>query len=52
MKPFLAHLTLVGEVLGVHRYDVPFEVTGIGALVVTVGALVGFVTLEKLGMPQ
>lgn len=51
VKAFLAHLALVGEVLGVNGDDVPFKVAGVSALVVTVGALVSFVTLKKLCVP-
>lgn len=48
VEAFLTHVTLVGEVLGVHRDNVPFQVTGVGALVLTVWALMGLVALHHL----
>lgn len=48
MKAFLAHVTLMGEVLGVNRDNVPFQVTGVGTLVLTVWALMGLVALHHL----
>lgn len=48
MEAFLAHVTLVGKVLGVNGDDVPLQVTGVGALVLAVGALVGLVALHHL----
>lgn len=50
MKAFLTHVTLVGEVLGVNRDYVSFQVTGVGALVLTVWALMGLVALHHLYM--
>ena len=50
MKAFLTHVTLMGEVLGVNRDNVSFQVTGVGALVLTVRALVGLVALHHLYM--
>lgn len=50
MKAFLAHVTLVGEVLGVNRDNVSFQVTGVGTLVLTVWALMGLVALHHLYM--
>lgn len=48
VEAFLTHLTLVGKILGVHRNDVSLQVTGVGALVVTVGTLVSLMPLEEL----
>lgn len=50
MKAFLTHITLVGKVLGVNRDNVSFQVTGVGALVLTVWALMGLVALHHLYM--
>lgn len=50
MKALLTHITLVGEVLGVNRDNVSFQVTGVGALVLTVWALMGLVALYHLYM--
>lgn len=50
MKALLTHITLVGEVLGVNRDNVSFQVTGVGALVLTVWTLVGLVALHHLYM--
>lgn len=50
MKAFLTHVTLMREVLGVNRDNVSFQVTGVGALVLTVWALVGLVALHHLYM--
>lgn len=50
MKAFLTHITLMGEVLGVNRDNMSFKVTGVGALVLTVWALMGFVALHHLYM--
>lgn len=38
----------MGKVLGVNRDNVPLQVTGVGALVLTVWALVGLVALHHL----
>lgn len=48
VKALFTHFTLVWEVLGVNRNNVPFQVTGVGALVVTVWTLVSFVALKDL----
>lgn len=48
MEAFFAHIALVWKVLGVHRDDVALQVTRIGALVLTVRALVSLVALEGL----
>lgn len=48
VKAFLTHVALVGEVLGVNGDDVPLQVTGVGALVLTVWTLVGLVALHHL----
>lgn len=48
VKAFLAHVTLMGEVLGVNRNNVSFKVTGVGALMLTVWTLVGLVALHHL----
>lgn len=40
----------MGKVLGVYRDNVSFQVTGVGALVLTVWALVGLVALHHLYM--
>lgn len=50
VKAFLTHIALVGEVLGVNRDNVSFQVTGVGALVLTVWALMGLVALYHLYM--
>lgn len=50
MKAFLAHITLMGEVLCVNGDNVSFQVTGVGALVLTVWALMGLVALHHLYM--
>lgn len=51
MKAFFAHIALMGKVLCVNRNNVSFQVTGVGALVLTVWALVGLVALYHLYMP-
>lgn len=48
VEAFFTHLTLVRKVLCVNRYDVPFQVARVGALVIAVRALVCFVPLKKL----
>ena len=48
VETLLANIALVGEVLGVHRDDVAFEVRGVGALVLAVWTLVGLVALYHL----
>lgn len=48
VKAFLTHVTLMGEVLGVNGDDVTLQVAGVGALVVTVWALMGLVALHHL----
>lgn len=48
VEAFLAHVTLVGEVLGVNGDDVSLQVAGVGALVVAVRTLVGLVALHHL----
>lgn len=50
VKAFLTHITLMGEVLGVNRDDVSFQVTGVCALVLTVWTLMGLVALHHLDM--
>jgi hypothetical protein len=47
VEAFIADGTFVGVVLGVHRYDVALQVTGVGALVFTVGTQVGFGLLVR-----
>lgn len=51
MEAFFAHVTLVWKVLGVHGDDVTLQVAGIGALVLTVWALVSLVALEDIHVP-
>lgn len=51
MKAFFTHVALVRKVLGVHRDDVALQVTRIGALVLTVWALVSLVALEDIHVP-
>lgn len=51
MEPFLAHIALVWEVLGVHGDDVTLQVTRVGALMLAVRALVRLVALEDLHVP-
>lgn len=46
VEAFFTHLTLVREVLCVNRYDVPLQVARVGALMVAVRALMGFVPLK------
>lgn len=48
MKPFLTDVTLMREVLGVNGNNVTLQVTGVGALMLTVWALVGLVALNHL----
>lgn len=50
VKAFFTHVTLMGEVLGVNRDNVSFQVTGVGTLVLTVWALMGLVALHHLYM--
>lgn len=50
VETFLTHVTLMGKVLGVNRDNVSFQVTGVGALVLTVWTLVGLVALHHLYM--
>lgn len=50
VKAFLTHITLMGKVLSVNRNNMSFQVTGVGALVLTVWALVGLVALHHLYM--
>lgn len=50
VKAFLTHVTLMREVLGVHRDNVPFQVTGVSALVLTVWALMGLMALHHFYM--
>lgn len=45
VEAFATDGTLVWIVLGVNRYNMAFQVTGVGALVVTVGTMVGLVLL-------
>lgn len=52
VEAFVAHVALVGELLGVDGNDVAFQVAGVGALVVAVGALVGFMALKELSVLQ
>lgn len=51
VEAFLAHVALVGEVLGVNGDDVSLQVAGVGALVVAVRTLVGLVALHHLYVP-
>lgn len=51
MEAFFAHVALVWKVLSVHRDDVALQVTRIGALVLTVWALVSLVALEDVHVP-
>lgn len=48
MEPFLTHVTLMREVLGVNRNNVTLQVARVGALMLTVWALVGLVALNHL----
>lgn len=48
MKAFLTNVTLMGKVLSVNRNYVSFQVTRVGAFVLAVWALVGFVALHHL----
>lgn len=50
MKAFLTHVALMRKVLGVNRDNVSFQVTGVGALVLTMWALMGLVALHYLYM--
>lgn len=50
VETFLADLALVREVLRVNGDDVPLEVTGVGALVIAMRALVGLVALKEFGV--
>lgn len=51
MEAFFTHVAFVWKVLGMHRDDVALQVTRIGALVLTVWALVSLVALEDLHVP-
>lgn len=51
VEAFFAHVALVRKVLGVHGDDVALQVARIGALVLTVWALVSLVALENLHVP-
>lgn len=45
MEAFTTDGTFVWVVLGVNRYDMAFQVTGVGTFVITVGTMVGLILL-------
>lgn len=45
MEAFSTDGTFVWIVLGVNRYDMAFQVTGVGTFVITVGTMVGLILL-------
>lgn len=51
MKALLTHVALVWKVFSVHRDDVTFQVTRIGAFVFAVRTLVSLMTLENFSVP-
>lgn len=47
VEAFTTNGTFVWIVLGVYRYDMAFQVTGVGTFVITVGTMVGLVLLMR-----
>lgn len=45
VEAFTTDGTFVWIVLGVNRYDMAFQVTGVGTFVITVGTMVGLILL-------
>lgn len=45
VEAFFTDSTFVWIVLGVNRYDMAFQVAGVGTFVVTVGTMVGLILL-------
>lgn len=47
VEAFTTDGTFVWIVLGVNRYDMAFQVTGVGTFVITVGTMVGLILLVR-----